>query len=84
MPLRLWPRDEATWLDENGARHPIAARDVLSALAKHGSQGPYAARLEGGGTVVAGPVSALALPDARAEIQFVFRVTPIGYGEESF
>jgi hypothetical protein len=38
----------------------------------------------GGGAVVIGPVSALALRDAEAAMQFVFRVTPCGYGEEPF
>ncbi|MHB2207879.1 hypothetical protein [Methylobacterium sp. CM6257] len=84
VPLRQWPQDEAAWLDENGARHPTAARDVLSALGGRGPRGPYAARPEGDGVVVAGPVSALALSDAQAEIRFVFRVTLFSHGEEAF
>lgn len=43
-----------------------------------------AARTAEGGTILTGPVSALALHDAEATIQFVVRVTPYGYGEEAF
>lgn len=82
--VRLWPGDEAVWLRENGAWRPRAARHVLRALAALGPKGRYAARPEGHGKVVTGPVSTLALPDAEAEIRFVFRITPLGYGEADF
>ncbi|MGT2488281.1 hypothetical protein ACU4GA_24820 [Methylobacterium oryzae CBMB20] len=36
LPLRVWPADEAAWLDENGVRHPRAARRTLAALASLG------------------------------------------------
>ncbi|MDP4005410.1 hypothetical protein [Methylobacterium sp. NEAU K] len=81
-PVRLWPADESVWLDENGARRPRAARHVLRALAALGPRGRYAARAEGRGKIVTGPVSALALRDAEAESRFVFRLTPLGYGED--
>lgn len=84
LPVRVWPGEAALWLDENGVRRPRAARHVLAALAIPGTRGRYAARATGSGTVVIGPVSALALRDAEAEMQFVFRVTPYGYGEEAF
>lgn len=84
LPLRVWPGEAALWLDENGVRRPRAARHALAALAIPGARGRYAARAAGGGTVVTGPVSALALRDAEAEMQFVFRVTPYGYGDEAF
>ena len=80
-PVRLWPADETLWLRENGAWRPRAARHVLCALAALGRRGRYAARPDGGAKIITGPVSALALPDAEAEIRFVFRVTPLGYGE---
>ncbi|MCJ2139617.1 hypothetical protein [Methylobacterium sp. E-066] len=83
-PVRLWPADETLWLRENGAWCPRAARHVLCALAALGRRGRYAARSEGDGKIVTGPVSTLALPDAEAEIRFVFRVTPLGYGEAAF
>jgi hypothetical protein len=84
VPLRAWPAEAALWLDENGARHPRAARHALAALAALGLRGRYAARAEGGAKIVTGPVSALALRDAEAETGFVFRVTPYGYGAEAF
>jgi hypothetical protein len=84
FPLRLWPEEAALWLGENRARRPRAARQALAALAAREARGRYAARAEGGGAVVTGPVSALALRDAEAAIQFVFRLTPDGYGEEPF
>lgn len=84
VPVRLWPGEAALWLHENGVLRPRAARHALAALAIRGTRGRYAARSEGGGTIVAGPASVLALRDAEAEIQFVFRVTPCGYGEEPF
>lgn len=83
-PLRLWPEDAAVWLEENGARHPRAARDALAALAVLEARGRYAAHAAGGGKRVTGPASALALGDAEAEIQFVFRVTSYGYGGAEF
>jgi hypothetical protein len=84
LPLRAWPADAALWLDENGARRPRAARHILAALAARGARGAFAARAAGGGQVVAGPVSVLTLPDARAETDFVFHLTPYGHGEEPF
>jgi hypothetical protein len=83
-PLRVWPGEAVLWLAENGVHRPRAARHALAALARPGARGPYAARAVGGGAVVIGPVSALALRDAEAAMQFVFRVTPCGYGEEPF
>lgn len=87
-PVRVWPGEAALWLDENGVRHPRAARHVLAALAGRvtgrPTHGRYAARTAEGGTILTGPVSALALHDAEATIQFVVRVTPYGYGEEAF
>ena len=80
-PLRLWPDEAAVWLDENGVRRPRAARHALVALAILGRRGRYAARKEVGGKVVTGPASALALRDAEAEIQFVYRVASCGDGE---
>lgn len=84
VPVRLWPEEAALWLDENGVRRPRAARHALAALAILGRRGRYAARREGGGQVVIGPASALALRDAEAVIAFVVRVTSCGYGEEPF
>lgn len=84
LPLRVWPADAALWLDENGARRGRAARHALAALAAIGPRGAYAARAEGGGRIITGPASALALPDAEAETGFVFHVTPYGHGEEPF
>jgi hypothetical protein len=84
LPLRVWPEEAALWLDENGARRPRAARHALAALAALGLRGGYAARAEGGGKVMVGPASALALRDVEAEIRFVFELTPCGYGEEPF
>jgi len=72
------------WLAENGVRRPRAARHALAALARPGTRGRYAACAVSGGTVLIGPVSALALRNAEAEVQFVFQVTPYGYGEEAF
>ncbi|MGH1590405.1 hypothetical protein ACRBEV_21295 [Methylobacterium phyllosphaerae] len=84
LPLRVWPDDATVWLAENGVQRPRAARHALAALAALGLRGRYAARRAGAGTVVTGPASALALRDAEAEIGFVFRVTPYGYGAEGF
>ncbi len=81
--MRQWPEDETVWLNENDARRPSAARQILSAVASLRSRGRYVVRLEGRGKIVIGPVSALTLCDAEAEIQFVFCVTPFGYGEDS-
>jgi len=83
-PVRQWPADETLWLRENGAWRPRAARHVLCALAALGRRGRYAARAEHEAKIITGPVSALALPDAEAEIRFVFRLTPLGYGEAAF
>ncbi|MCJ2073260.1 hypothetical protein MKK75_31500 [Methylobacterium sp. J-030] len=82
--MRVWPGEAALWLGENGACRPRAVRHMLAALAISGTRGRYAARAAGGSKVVIGPVSALALHDAEAEMQFVFRITPYGYGEEAF
>lgn len=84
VPVRLWPEEATLWLDENGVLQPRAARHALAALAVLGRRGRYAARSAGGGKVVAGPASVLALRDAEAEIHLVFRVTPDGYGAEDF
>ncbi|MGU3466737.1 hypothetical protein ACLBXO_17965 [Methylobacterium sp. C33D] len=84
LPLRVWPADEAAWLEENGVRHPRAVRRTLAALAVPGSRGRYGARVEGRGKVVTGPASALVLRDAEAEIGFVLGLTPCGYGAEPF
>ncbi|MCJ2057251.1 hypothetical protein MKL09_11870 [Methylobacterium sp. J-048] len=83
-PVRVWPADESVWLRENGARRPRAARHVLRALASLGPRGRYEAHTEHGAKILTGPVSTLALPDAEAEIRFVFRITPLGYGETAF
>ncbi|SFU73911.1 hypothetical protein SAMN02799643_02071 [Methylobacterium sp. UNCCL125] len=84
LPRRVWPADAAAWRDENGVRQPRAARRTLAALAALESRGRYDAWAEGEGKVVAGPVSALVLGDAEAEIGFVFSLTPDGYGAEPF
>lgn len=84
LPVRLWPDEAALWLDENGVRRPRAARHALAALAILGRRGRYAARKEAGVKVVTGPASALALRDAEAEIQFVFRVASCGDEKEPF
>ncbi len=84
VPVRVWPEEGALWLDENGVRRPRAARHALAALAVLGIRGRFAARAEGGGKLVTGPVSALVLRDAEAEIRFVFRITPYGDGADPF
>ncbi len=80
--MRQWPEDETVWLNENDARRPSSARQILSAVASLRSRGQYVVCLEGRGKIIKGPVSALTLCDAEAEIQFVFRLTPLGYGDD--
>ncbi|MGT2481667.1 SGNH/GDSL hydrolase family protein [Methylobacterium oryzae CBMB20] len=80
----VWPADEAAWLDENGVRHPRAARRTSRRWRRSGPAAGTRARIEGGGKVVTGPASALILRDAEAEIGFVLGLTPDGYGAEPF
>ena len=73
------PEQEALWLDENEARHPRSARQILAGLAALADPERYAACGCDEGRIVSGPVSSLLLTNAQAEIHFTFRITSYGY-----